>query len=292
MAIHGNQVMYRNLRALDGVEIDACFTVEPDRLRLELTQRVAEPVTALEAEAWRLGWNLRAGMTACATAPTLRAGRNGEVALPALWAGCAAGALRCASLAGEQEETRLQVESYRSLGCITGGLVLAPPPTAETCLQLPAGERRVTTEFVVTPIELDTPAGVTPGEGVRRFFPGILSIFRVEGRGFSNNAASVNVLDSQYIAAELTPYLRSQDGQDDFLQLARLSVERALLDGGGYTYWRNLYLDTDPVLLSAAGRLHVARPEHEWLDASSPACSPRSPAWRHKSRTGCSNAGT
>ncbi len=81
------------------LEIDACFTVEPDRLRLEFTQRVTEPLPVLEAEAWRLGWNLRAGMTACATAPTLRPGRNGEVALPACWAACEAGrvALRIAA---------------------------------------------------------------------------------------------------------------------------------------------------------------------------------------------------
>ncbi len=47
-------------------------------------------------------------------------------------------------------------------------------------------------------------------------------------------------------------------------------MERSLLDGGGYGYWRNLYLDVDPVLLSAAGRLHVARPERAWLERIKP----------------------
>ena len=56
----------------------------------------------------------------------------------------------------------------------------------------------------------------------------------------------------------------------DPADLARFTLKRALLDGGGYGYWRNLYLDSDPALLIATGRLHQARPDVAWLRSVAP----------------------
>jgi hypothetical protein len=54
------------------------------------------------------------------------------------------------------------------------------------------------------------------------------------------------------------------------LDLARFTIEKAILGGGGYGYHRNLYLDSDPVLLSAAGRIHQADPNISWLKRIEP----------------------
>ena len=61
VSVDGNRVAYRNLRAAEGVVIDAVFTVEAERLTLELTQKCAQSVPVIEAEAWRFAWNLKAG---------------------------------------------------------------------------------------------------------------------------------------------------------------------------------------------------------------------------------------
>ena len=56
-----------------------------------------------------------------------------------------------------------------------------------------------------------------------------------------------------------TIYITAGPSAPDPLDLARFTVGRALLDGGGYGYWRNLYMDSDPVLVSTAGRIHQVR---------------------------------
>jgi hypothetical protein len=151
VSVTGNRVTYRNLRCrVDGLRFDAMFTVEPDRLILELTQTCNRALPVLEAEAWRLAWDLQAAMTATAAKPTLRPGRNGEVALPAMWAADDAGCLSCRSLQGTP---RLQVESYRNSQCVTAGLVLAPAPEPNTTLVLPAGTTRAFVELAVTALE-------------------------------------------------------------------------------------------------------------------------------------------
>lgn len=274
VSVSGNQVFYRRVRSLEELELDLVFTVEPDCLRIEATQTTAAEMPVLESEAWRFGWDLRAGMTACATLPTLQSGRNGDVRLPALWAGCGMGGFSGILLEGTPDEARLQIESYRGLAAVTGGLVLAPRPEAGCCLALPAGVRRAVVEWRVTPLEMSRVRGsAQPAEGLRRHFASVLSLFRAEHRGFSNNAASVNVHSSQNVPAELVPYIRRTRNAPDPIALARYTVERGLLDGGGYGYWRNLYLDCDPILLSAAGRLHQARPDRRWLRRIEPGLS-------------------
>lgn len=270
VTVEGNRVSYRHLRAVDGLEYDAVFTVLPDRLLLELTQRCDADLPVLEAEGWRIGFDLKASMTGCATLPSLAPGRNGDVALPAVWAGAGVGGLHWRLLEGDPDAVRLQVESYRTLGTVTGGLVLADHPDAAHSLLLPAGKRTATVELAVTPLESNSVADVSAQhEGVRRHFASVLSLFRTEYRGFSNNTASVNVHSSQQVAAELAPYLGPVAGTDP-LALSRYTVERALLDGGGYGYFRELYLDCDPILLSAAGRLHQAQPDIDWLRRVAP----------------------
>jgi hypothetical protein len=42
------------------------------------------------------------------------------------------------------------------------------------------------------------------------------------------------------------------------------------MDGGGYSYFRNLYLDSDPILLSAAGRIYQRDHGETWLRSIAP----------------------
>ena len=71
----------------------------------------------------------------------------------------------------------------------------------------------------------------------------------------------------------MAAYTAAPEGGPDPLALARYTIARALLNGGGYGYYRNLYLDSDPVLVSAAGRLHQLQPERAWLEQLAPGLS-------------------
>ena len=97
-------------------------------------------------------------------------------------------------------------------------------------------------------------------EGLARHWGSVFSCFRPEHRGFSNNTASVNCHLSQSGPSEIVCSTQKLASGLDPADLERFTLKRALLDGGGYGYWRNLYLDSDPALLIAAGRVHQCQP--------------------------------
>jgi hypothetical protein len=262
--VKDNRVAYRDLHCGQGVTIDAVFTVTEEGFRLELTQRAEKPVAAIEMEGWRLAWNCAAAMTAAASPPTLHPGRNGEVELPLFWAGDGNGALRCEKLSGD---ATIQVESYRCMNAVTGGLVPGPRPSLEAAFTVPAGVFTSIWAFSVAAFEPvhGGIAGAALPEAVRRHWGSVYACFRPEYGGFSNNAVSVNCHVNQNHPAEIAVFTRQPERGPDPLALFRFSIERALLGGGGYGFWRNLYLDSDPILVSGAGRLHQARPDIGWL---------------------------
>lgn len=262
--VRGDQVIYTNLRAVDGLSLDAVFTIKPNRLILELTQRCDRALPALESEAWRLAWDLTKGITGAMAMPTLLPGRNGDVELPMLWATDSIGCLTTEIISADAPP-RLQVESYRAHYAVTGGIALTQRPVDDTALMLPRGEQHAAVEWQVSAVQPQTDGITQAGSGVKSRWAAVFACFRPEWAGFSNNAASVNCHVNH--GAPLDVVARTQrpaDGPDP-LDLACFTIGRALLDGGGYGYWRNLYLDSDPVLVSAAGRIHQARPNMDWL---------------------------
>lgn len=272
VAVEGNRVRYGNLRLHDGIRIDAVFTVLTDRLLLELIQSAPREVPVLEAEVWRLLWTLEHQMTSAVACPTLRPGRNGDIELPAFIAGDGVGGLSCRILAGDRRKIQMQVESSRQWRGRSCGFVLAPFPEAGRPIVIPAGRQQAVFELAVTDLAPRDAANL------KRLSPGllcacsaVLTAFRPELGGFSNNAVSVNCHVNQHVAADWVPFIRKPKEGPDPVELARFTIERALLDGGGYGYHRNLYLDSDPILLSGAGRLHQLAPSRAWLERVRPA---------------------
>lgn len=258
----GDQVRYRDLHCGQGVSLDAAFTVSGEGFALELIQRADRDTPVLEAEAWRLAWDCSAAMTAAAAVPTLRPGRNGEVELPFLWAGDGNGCLRCEKISGE---AFVQIESYRAMRAVVGGIVPGPRPEPESAQRIPAGTWRSEWRFSVTALE---PVGAEVealSPAVQRHWGSVFSCFRPEYGGFSNNALSVNCHVNQHCPCETVAFTRAPEGGPDPLTLYRFTLERAMLGGGGYGFWRNLYLDSDPILLAGVGRCHQARPDLDWL---------------------------
>jgi len=262
--VDGNQVHYSGLHCGQGVIIDAIFTVTADGFRMELTQHADHAILALEAETWRLNWNCAAAMTAAAAVPTLRPGRNGEVHLPMFWAGDGNGCLRCEKLSGD---AYLQMESYRCQNAVVGGLVHGARPATDACQLIPAGTQTTTWEFSVTALApaMDNDHDKRVPAAVRQHWGSLYSCFRPEYGGFSNHAVSTNCHQNQHAPMEIAAFTQMPECGPDPLECYRFTIERALLGGGGYGFWRNLYLDSDPIMVAGAGRIHQARPNLNWL---------------------------
>jgi len=266
VSVEGNRVSYCNLHAIDGLWVDAVFTVEPERLVLELTQRCEQDMPVIEFEAWRLAWDLYSGITGAVAMPTLLPGRNGDVELPMLWAASGPGCLSCRVLDSAGTSPRMQVESYRFQNALTGGLHLGSEPSLDSSKVIPAGSYRATFELAVTSLDPKCVAGAPePGDGVTTRWAAPFACFRPELAGFSDHSASVNCHQNQADTIETVVFTRRPEVGPDPLALARFTIGRALMDGGGYGYWRNLYLDSDPQLVACAGRIYQASPDPGWL---------------------------
>ncbi|MGB6647758.1 MAG: hypothetical protein WBG01_04385 [Bacteroidota bacterium] len=268
--VSGNCVRYKNLRSVPGIVVHATFTVEPRRILLDLAQHAASDVPVLEADAWRLVWALARGMTGVAANPTLRPGRSGEVFLPAMFASDGVGCLGCRILEGETDLVHLQAESYRNSNEVVAGIGVGPRPAADSCLVIPAGEIRAALEFSVENLQPVSRGEGQAGPGVQRHWASSFSCYRPEMGGFSNHAASVNCHLNQHAQIEVAAFTERSSGGFDPVDTARFTITRALMDGSGYGYWRNLYLDSDPVLVSGAGRIFQAAPNEKWLTSVEP----------------------
>ncbi len=266
VSIDGNKISYRNLEVIDGLKIDALFTVESDRVRIELRQTCSQAIPVIDAACWRLAWDTTKGITGMAGMPTLKAGRNGDVALPGMWTSDGNGCLSHRLVEGDPNETRLQVESYRFESSVTGGFVFGEHPGENQCQVVPEGEKHAVYELALDNFQPNEQEGAPmPSEGLKRHWGTAFSCFRPEFRGFSNNAGSTNCHQVQFSPTEIVVRTKCPANGPNPFDLARYTIGRGLLDGGGYGYWRTLFLDTDPVLLSSAGRIHQADPNLQWL---------------------------
>lgn len=268
VAVVGNQVHYRAIDTGCGITVDAAFTVTADAITVELAQTAGRDVAVLEGEVWRFLWAMRAGMTSVAATPQAREGRNGFVDLPALVAADDGGCLAVQLLDGEGA---LHTESYRASEARSLGFVLGRLDTADAPLIIPHGTQRAVLKLTPSAL-LPVPetAQHTLSDGVKRCWTAGFSAFRPEFGGFSNNAISTNCHVNQHVAFDFAAFTaRPPDGPDP-LDLVKFSIGRALLDGGGYGYHRALYLDTDPILLSGAGRIVQLSGDDGWLARVAP----------------------
>lgn len=266
VCVKGNRVIYRDLHCVEGLVIDAVFIVEPDGLIVELTQKCTKTLPYIEAEVWRLAWNIQAGITGCFGKPTCRPGRNGDVELPAMWATDAVGCLSCKAIGGDVEMTRLQVESYRVDDCVTGGIVLGERMNPEQCQIIPRGKITCTLDMRVTNILPDRAkfgSSKTPA-GIRRSWATIFAGYRPETRMYSIHSVSTDGGGMPWQMELVSVTKRHPDGPDP-LELARIMLERHIMDGPTYGYHRNLYLQTDPCIISAVGRVYQVCPDSAWL---------------------------
>jgi hypothetical protein len=268
VAVTGNQVRYEDIDTGCGIIINATFTVAAEAITLELEQRADREFAAIEAEAWHLVWNMRSGLTSVTGIPVEKEGRNGFVNLPALIAADEGGCLAVRLLEGNGA---FCTESHRFQEARTAGFILADPDSAEAPLTIHQGVSRAVFELkpcALLPVPAEKETALS--EGLRKCWTAGFSAFRPEFGGFSNNAISTNCHVNQHTAFDFAAFTAKPPVGPNPLELVKFSIGRALLDGGGYGYHRNLYLDSDPILLSGAGRIFQLASDQHWLEQVGP----------------------
>lgn len=267
VSVAGNRVIYSNLHAVDGLRVDAEFTVNPEGLILKLRQQCKENFSIIEGETWRFAWDMRNGLTGTAGIPTNLPGRNGDLHWPVMFTGDGIGCLSARIMDGDISQIRMQAESYRFQSCRSAGIILAPRPGADQPLYFPAGKREAVIEIAVSNLEPQATKPISGwSEGVKTAWSSVFTTFRSEHGGFSNNAISSYCHVNQMGVIDVAARTRKPQVGPDPLQLAKYSIERTLLDGGGYGYYRNLYLDSDPNLVCGAGRIYQVGRDRVWIE--------------------------
>lgn len=274
--VSDNEIRYSNLKAEGTPRLDIAIKVWRDRIEFRISQHADRPIDALDYEAWRFAWDLVPSLTGVAGVPTERRGRNGHVKLPALLVGEGSGCLEMNWLhsGAGGDESFLQVESYRDKEAVSCGIVPAVRSADGFGVTIPAGTRHA--DFVLKVVNLE-PAGISAShrakgepDGVRQHWSTIFACFRPEYRGFSNHSASTNFLGGEYAQTEIVLYTEQPPGSPDLSALHRFTTEKAILDGGGYGYWRTYFMDTDPALLCAAGTMYRMDRRQDWLQRIQP----------------------
>jgi hypothetical protein len=168
--------------------------------------------------------------------------------------------------------THLQVESYRASEALTCGIVLRERAADGFGITLREGTRKAKFELAVTNLQPRRSAGGSGpfSPGIRRSWATMISCYRPEYRGFSNNCASVNCHMVQWSPIEVLAHTEQPPDGPDLSAMMRFTIERAVLDGGGYGYWREYYMDSDPALLCAAGGCFRVGAKREWLERIRP----------------------
>ena len=270
VSVQGNQVRYE-VETGCGIILNARFTVTAESITLELEQKTERDLPVLEGEAWRLLWNMKAGMTSVASPPLEKEGRNGFVKMQGIIVGDGAGCLAVKLMDGKGA---FHTESYRRRSIRSTGFVLGELDTTEAATVIPKGISRAFFEFSpcnLAPVPQER-EGELP-ESLKKCWADGFTAFRPEHGGFSNNAISTNCHVNQWVTFDFAVFtVKASHGMDP-MELVKFSIGRALMDGGGYGYHRNRYLDSDPILLSGAGRILQLSDDKKWLQHISPGVS-------------------
>ena len=273
LEVEGNEVRFLGLTATSELEIDVIFRVAADRLELEIREVCNAPLHAIEYEAWRFAWDVRNSPTGVTAVPSQTPGRNGHVPLPAYLPGEGSGCLsmmRADPPVPSDDGLHLQVESYRESEALTCGIVPGPRSADGYGVALSPGSRSARFELAVTNLQPRRRRDHSIPAGIGRHWATIYSCYRPEYRGFSNNCVSVNCHLGQWSQLEVLAHTEQPENGPDLAAMLRFTVDKAILDGGGYGYWREYFMDSDPALLCAAGGAYRIDPKRTWLERIRP----------------------
>ena len=270
VSVLDNQVCYRDLHLLDGLRLDVDFTVHPDGMDIELRERAERDLHAREYEPWRFMWNAEEALTGTLAVPAGDTGRTGLVGLPALWSAPGHGTMLIEQQGGSP--AFLQVDSVRDQLFGMSGIMLGPEHDEYGLVTIRRGERHAMLSLRTHELLPGLREGVNREQipaGLRRNWSTALT-FRPELGGFSNNCMSAICLMCEDDKVDMCAHTASDARAPSAMDMARYTIRLGMQGGPGYGEIRDMYMDTDPSLLSAAGRIHQAQPDRQWLKQMKP----------------------
>lgn len=293
--VEGNRITYSGLRAGEDSVTEISFEAGLRGMNIRIDKTCLRDTHALEADDWRFVWDGRRTVTGTLGLPVRENGRTGQVRLPAMWNAPGYGTLGIRATGGSTEPV-MQVDAWRARGIGWAGISAGWTRDAYGALTMKAGRYSAELTLEVSPLRprarKEADAGAEEGEtatgSAGRPYPGIGEAaagstdrshpgiyrnwsggfgFRPELAGFSNNALSCNCHLSQYHAADMAVYTGTDDPYPSMGELLRYTLEVSLKEGPGYG---DGYIDNDPSILIALGRVQDAEPDAEWIRAMWP----------------------
>lgn len=249
--VQGSRVSWNKIQVAQGVVLDAVFALDATGLDIELTLNVARELTALDAEVWRLVWNLRQAMVSH-LAPIYQPfmnGRRGRCQFPAILHAPNYGNVRIDMKAGGTGPAFLVVDSHQQRGASWSccGIELGVEPLSNGDVRLSRGVHRAWLRLERCEI---APAGAADLPIVRRAWAG----------GFAFNPQQVGMACTStsdlawFQIHQNADHARATDGSSGEMMraLTRYTVELGLREAPGYGAMTWGFADSAPSLAIAA----------------------------------------
>jgi hypothetical protein len=272
-AVRGATITYNlDLPALES-SLELRWSVEPDRLRLDVRRRMAHGVRAVESSVWHLGLDCRVSPPTLLGRP-VRVGETGLTRSPATLHVPGRGSLAIES----SGDLALRFEAARPVMTTALELKLAERTSDLGDYELPAGEAEGSITLAVTHgrvPELVAEAPDAVRAGVRRAWLTGMT-YRLDTTALSNNGASIHVPASLETWAPEAVAIGRIDAATTGVDLVRDTLERYLEGAPGYGAGRTSfhsgllqdeYVATDPSVLLGLAHLVPAHRDDAWLSA-------------------------
>lgn len=259
-------IEYSDIRMNENFALTVRFTIYEKGMKVTLKKYCHQDYTAIEADDWRFVFDAKTAVTSFMAIPDINNTRTGIIKTPFVLNAPSFGTIVVSKDDGF-DDTTIQVDSFRAQTLIWGGAVIGAYHDNYGFMHFKKGI--YTASFSMTceqclPYIKENLKAQDISKGVLRNFSSGLG-FRPELAGFSNNAISCNCHLAQYGQADLCVYAQPFSNGIDPNLLMEFTLELSLRGGPGYGDNRDMYIDSDPSVLIAIGRIYQRLHNHTWV---------------------------
>jgi hypothetical protein len=262
--VYKNRVIYSNLKAIDGLLLNLEFEVHSRGVNITVEQNCKENLYALEAEIIRFVWEGRKSITGTEGIPIQSKNRTGVVPSPVRFNSPGYGILGVVS----DIPSLIQVDTWRAKEIGWAGLIFSGKQDDFGILSIAQGvfsnKFKLNVTEPIKPIVKEKIDNFNLPEGIERHWGSNFG-FRAELSGNSDNSMSTSCLCVQSFHTDTAAYTEKPIIGPHPIEMARYTITLAL-KGGIFSYSnRNFSLDSDPNIISSAGRIFQIAPDKNWL---------------------------
>lgn len=265
--VEGQTVRYSGLHGPEGITVDAEFLVLETGMELRLVQHAEHDRPMLDADAWRLVFDVQ-GVYSLGTLaqPLDTPGRTGRTGMKGGWHATNQGTLTFEAVEGDPI---LQTRAAGALMSRTmAGIQLGARPEPDGSVLIRSGSHSCRILFRTANVEpvVQETSSAPVHAGFRRAW-GSAFAFRPEAGGMSNNGFSINTTNCLWFMADMLPWTAVDAPLPPMTELVRWTLNLALRGGPGYACQIAQSHDSAPSQVISAARVQQCRPDPAWLAA-------------------------